>query len=120
MSETSNDGMAAVWDPEKEDPEIAGHGTLFAWGQGRSPAVQTFVEALSRKIGYKVDWAYTGGRAHLDVMPEGREAALEALKDEAFVKPFLKLYASENWKNGTYFRIDLPEYCARMSDKDQV
>ena len=105
---TFADGLTATWDPTQECGELE-HGVTFAWLQGRSTAIQKFVEALSRKADYKVDWAYVGGRAHLDVLPQGLDAVDAAIRDEGFVRPFLVPYSERTWDDGTFLRIDVPD-----------
>lgn len=87
---------------DKEDGKIFSEGIAVAWMAGRAEAIQRFVEALSYKIGHKCDWSYTGGRAHIDVLPDGYILAIEAINDKDFMKDYIVPYSEENYENGTY------------------
>lgn len=91
-----------TWDLDKEDPEIVKNGLVLTWLVGRSSAIQKFIEALSYKIGYKCDFAFTAGRAHIDVPRDGYAEARKALEDTDFIKPFIVPYSNESYDNGTY------------------
>ncbi len=94
------------WSDERSDAMIFDHGRTFAWGQGRNPATQKFVEALSRRIMAKCDWSYAGGRSHFEALPGYAHAAAVALRDEEWLARFLVPYTDESWENGTFFRLD--------------
>lgn len=94
------------WDSSKEDQEIYRHGKRFLLVLGRPKAIQKFVEALSYKIGHKCDFSYIAGRAHIDVLPDGYEKALEAIKDKEFMNQFIVPFSIESYDNETYFVID--------------
>lgn len=90
---------------DQEDPELYKSGTTVLITAGRTKAIQKFVEALSYKIGHKCDFAFTAGRAHIDVMSEGAEKAVEAINDSEFMNQFLVPYSRESYDNETYFEI---------------
>lgn len=89
----------------KEDDELYNNGITVVVAVGRSKAIQKFVEALSYKIGYKCDFAFAAGRAHIDVSEEGYEKCVEALKDDEFISQFVVPYSKEAYNNETYFEI---------------
>lgn len=90
---------------DKEDDELYKHGVTIMWVVGRSTSIQRFVEALSYKIGHKCDFAFTAGRAHIDVLKEGYESALGAINDETFMNRFIVPYSIESYYDGTYFEV---------------
>lgn len=90
---------------DKEDPKLYKNGKCIAIAQGRTKAIQRFVEALSYKINSKCDFAFTAGRAHIDVMPEAAEAAIKIMSDSTFMSKFLYPYSEEAYENETYFEI---------------
>lgn len=99
--------MQFTWS-DKEDEELYRHGITLVWMDGSAKAVQRFVEALSYKIGFKCDFAYTAGRAHIDVPKEGYAKAFEAIHDENFMKEFLVPYSEESYDNRTYLVLSSP------------
>lgn len=76
---------------EMEDDELFHHGVTVVWLDATAKAAQNFVERMSYKIGHKVDYSYTAGRAHVEVMPEGVDAFREAMDDVAFMDTFYVL-----------------------------
>lgn len=82
--------IAFTWDPESMDPEIYERGLIVGWFDAGRKAMDNFVVALSNRIGAKCDWSYCGGRPHVDTLPENFNRAQEAIKDEAWMKSFLK------------------------------
>lgn len=93
--------MQFTW-TDKEDDELYKNGITIMWMAGRSKAIQKFIEALSYKIGYKCDFSYTAGRAHIDVSKEGYDKAVEAINDEEFINQFIVPYSKEAYDNETY------------------
>lgn len=89
---------------DKEDPEVLNKGTTIMWAAGRTKAIQRFVEDLSNKVGAKADWCFQAGRAHIEIMPEGVEAAMKLINDEEFMKQYYVEYSDESYKNETYFQ----------------
>lgn len=89
----------------KEDDELYNNGITVVVAVGRSKAIKKFVEALSYKIGYKCDFAFAAGRAHIDVSEEGYEKCVEALKDDEFISQFVVPYSKEAYDDETYFEI---------------
>lgn len=90
---------------DKEDDELYKNGATIMWVSGRSKAIQKFVEALSYKIGYKCDFAYTAGRAHIDVPKEAYSKCIELFDNGEFIKPFIVPYSEETYNNETYFEV---------------
>lgn len=90
---------------EKEDDELYREGVTVLWVDGRTTAVQKFIEALSERVDRKCDFSYTAGRAHIDVMPDVADKAREAIADEEFMKKFIVPYSEEAYADGTYFHI---------------
>ena len=88
---------------DKEDDELYKHGVTFIWVMGRTKAIQNFVEKLSYRIGHKCDFAFTAGRAHVDVLMPGYNSALEAVNDTEFMKQFIVPCCRESYDNETYF-----------------
>lgn len=86
-----------------EDSEVWEKGMTIMWAAGRTAAIQKFVETLSYKVGAKADFSFQGGRAHIEIMPEGIEAARKLINDEEFMKQFCVPYSDESYANGTYF-----------------
>lgn len=80
-----------IWTDE-EDKEVLLKGTTIMWADGKSKNIQEFVETLSNKVGAKADWSFQGGRAHIEIMPEGVEAALKLINDEEWMKQFIVPY----------------------------
>lgn len=77
---------------EKEDQEVLEKGITIMWAEGKTKRIQSFVEALSHKVGVKVDWSFQGGRAHIEVMPGGLLMARRLIKDKEFMGQFYKSY----------------------------
>lgn len=94
-----------TWDKDREDLDISKNGLTVMWVAGRSKAIQKFVEKLSYKIGFKCDFSYTAGRAHIDVSKEAYGKALEVVQDSDFMSQFLVSYSEESYNNETYFEI---------------
>lgn len=92
-------------DSSKEDPEIYRHGKRFLIVVGKTKAIQKFVEVMSYKIGHKCDFSYVAGRAHIDVLLDGYEKALEVINDKEFMNQFIVPYSKESYENETYFEI---------------
>lgn len=90
---------------DTEDDELYNNGVTIIWVAGRSKAIQRFVEELSYKIGYKCDYAFTGGRAHVDVSLLGYSEALEIVKNIEFMKQFIVPYSKKTWDDETYLEI---------------
>lgn len=88
---------------DKEDDEVLKKGTTIMWATGSTKAIQKFVEDLSNKVGAKADWSFQGGRAHIEIMPEGVEAALKLINDLEFMKHYYVEYSSESKDNEMYF-----------------
>jgi hypothetical protein len=94
-----------TWDSEKEDSEIYQHGITFMWIDGTSKSIQNFIEVLSNTIGHKIDFSWTAGRAHIDVLSDGLEKACEYRDNEEFMAKFIKEYDDTNGAdNSIYFR----------------
>ena len=89
----------------KEDDEIYKHGKTIMWVAGTTDSIQRFVEELSYKIGHKCDFAFTAGRAHIDVLQEGYWQAIEAIKDKQFMNKFIVPYSKESYQDGIYFEV---------------
>lgn len=89
---------------DTEDDELYKNGITIIWVVGRQKAIQKFVEALSYKIGYKCDFAFTAGRAHIDVSQEGYAKASDVL-NQGFVNQFIVPYSKETYENETYFEL---------------
>lgn len=87
----------------KEDDEVLKKGITIMWADGRSQAIQRFVEDLSNKVGYKADWSFQGGRAHIEMIPEGVDAAIKLINDDEYMKQFYVPYSDESYNNGTHF-----------------
>lgn len=90
---------------DKEDEELYRNGITVVWMAGRSKAIQKFVEALSYKIGYKCDFSFTAGRAHIDVPKEAYEKAMNVINDEEFMKKFIVPYSIKSYDDETYCEI---------------
>ena len=90
---------------DKEDDELYRNGITIMWMVGRSKAIQKFVEALSYKIGSKCDFSFTAGRAHIDVLKDGYDKAIEAVNDEEFMRQFIVPYSEETYDNETYCEV---------------
>lgn len=88
-----------------EDRELYENGVCVAWVAGSREAIQNFVKRLSYKIGSKCDFAYDGGRAHIDVYKDAYENACTAMADTDFMLPFIVPYSDESRVDGTYFEI---------------
>lgn len=98
--------MSFVWTwTSKEDEELYINGITIIWVAGRTKAIQKFVEALSYKIGSKCDFSFTAGRAHINVLKEAYDKAIEAVNDEEFMKQFIVPYLKETYDNQTYFEV---------------
>ena len=100
----TNDNMEFIWSDE-EDIEIFKNGVTIIWAEGRSKAIQKFVETLSYKIGHECDWSFTGGRAHIDVARSGFEKACDVISDDEFMKQFIVPYSDKSYENESYFNI---------------
>ena len=96
--------MSFTW-TSKEDDNIYKNGVTVCIAAGSTESIQHFVEELSNKIGHKCDWAFTGGRAHIDVLPEGKDAALKYVNDPLFMKQFVVPYSEEADDNKTYLEF---------------
>lgn len=96
--------MQFTW-TDKEDEELYKNGITIMWIAGRTKAIQKFVEALSYKIGSKCDFAFTAGRAHIDVSKDAYNNAIEAVNDEKFMGQFIVPYSKETYDNETYFEV---------------
>lgn len=96
--------MKFTW-TDKEDEELYKNGITIMWMAGRSKAIQKFVEALSYKIGRKCDFAFSAGRAHIDVPNEVYDKALEVISDKDFMKQFIVQYSRETYENETYCEV---------------
>lgn len=90
---------------DKEDEELYRNGITIIWVAGRTKSIQNFVEKLSYKIGYKCDFSFTAGRAHIDVFKEAYDKAVETINDDDFMKEFIVPYTKETYDNETYFEI---------------
>ena len=90
---------------DKEDDELYKNGITIMWMAGRTKAIQKFIEALSYKIGHKCDFSFFAGRAHIDVLKEGYEKAVEAVNDSEFMNQFIVPYSRETYDNETYCEI---------------
>lgn len=86
--------MSWTWS-DLEDPEIVKNGVTVCFVDGRSKAIQKFVEKASYRIGYKVDFSYMAGIAHIDVLPEGARLLRELIKNKSFMKNFLCDYDTD-------------------------
>ena len=96
--------MKFTW-TDREDEELFRNGIRIKWVVGRTTAIQKFVEALSFKIGHKCDFSYVAGRAHIDVLKDGYDKAIEAMNDDNFMKQFIVPYSKETYDNETYFEV---------------
>nr|DAG94166.1 MAG TPA: hypothetical protein [Herelleviridae sp.] len=94
-----------VWDNDKEDQELRLHGVTLIIATGRAKAIQNFVEKLSYKINSKCDFAFTAGRAHIDVSKDALNKAIDAINDEEFMNQFIVPYSEETFDNETYFQV---------------
>lgn len=90
---------------DKEDDELYREGVTIMWVDGRTTAIQRFIEALSEKVDRKCDFSFTAGRAHIDVMPDVADKAREIITDKAFMEQFIVPYSDETYANGTYFNV---------------
>lgn len=92
---------------DKEDPELYKRGVTIAWMAGRTTSVQRFIESLSYHIGYKCDFSWSGGRAHIDVLniPDAVTKATEAINDSEWMSQFLVPYSKEAYDDGTYLEF---------------
>lgn len=105
MNNNKNENINFTW-TDCEDNDIFNNGKTFMWVAGRTISIQKFVRELSYKIGHKCDWAFTAGRAHIDVLEEGLSAALDVIHNDIdFVKKFIVPYSKESYSDGTYFEI---------------
>lgn len=98
--------MEFTW-TDKEDVDLYKNGIIVMWVTGRTKAIQRFVEALSNRIGSKCDFAFTAGRAHIDVSKTEYDKALEAVNNKEFMKEFIVPYSAESYNNETYFEVIL-------------
>ena len=91
---------------DTEDKEIYEKGVIILWVDGSKNEVQNFVEDLTFRINQKVDWAYMGGRAHIDVLPNKVNEALKYVNDRKYMENFIKEYEMDNeYFDGRYFEI---------------
>ena len=69
--------------PKPCDPDIFKNGTGLCIVDGRSNAVETWVQAIAKRADTQVDWHYCGGRANVLHLGDeaGRQRALEAVKE---------------------------------------
>lgn len=96
--------MSFTW-TDKEDENLYRNGITVMWMAGRATAIQKFVEALSYKIGSKCDFAFTAGRAHIDVSKDAYGKAVDAINDKKFMSKFIVPYSEETYDNGTYCEV---------------
>lgn len=96
--------MEFTW-TDKEDEELFKNGKRIMLVTGKAKAIQKFVEALSYKIGYKCDWSFFAGRAHIDVPAEAYDKAAEAITDNKFMKQFISPFSMDSIANETYFEV---------------
>ena len=96
--------MKFTW-TDKEDEELYKNGITIMWVVGRAKAIQKFVEALSYRIDSKCDFSFTAGRAHIDVLKDGYDKAIEAVNDEEFMRLFIVPYSEETYDNETYCEV---------------
>ena len=96
--------MSFIW-TDKEDEELYRNGITVIWLVGRTKSIQRFVEALSYKIGSKCDFAFTAGRAHIDVSKDKYGEALDVVNDKEFMKEFIVPYSEETYNNETYLEV---------------
>lgn len=90
---------------DEEDPELFKNGVTIMIVAGRTKSIQKFIEALSYKIDSKCDFAFTAGRAHIDVSKDSYSKALEAIGEEGFMEQFIVPYSDESFENETYFEV---------------
>lgn len=81
-----------TWNEEEEDHEVSAKGVLVMWATGSKDLIQKFVEDLSRRCGAKADWSYTSGRAHIEIMPNGANAAFALINDVEYMSQFYVPY----------------------------
>lgn len=96
--------MTFTWG-DKEDLYLYENGVTILWMQGRTKAIQKFVEELSYKIGFKVDFSFTAGRAHIDVNPKGVDAAIKVINDDEWMKKFIVPHTEKSFNNETWCQI---------------
>ena len=96
--------MKFTWS-DKEDEELYKNGITIMWMVGRTKAIQKFIEALSYRIDSKCDFSFTAGRAHIDVLKDGYDKAIEAVNDEEFMRQFIVPYSEETYDNETYCEV---------------
>ena len=90
-------------DDEKEDPDIYRHGITILWAAGSKVAINNMCRQLSKDCGVKVDWSYTGGRAHIDTMPDNVEIVMSFLnKNDTYLNQFICDYETDS---NMYFEI---------------
>lgn len=92
------------WSNE-EDEELYRNGITVVWMVGRSKAIQKFVEALSYKIGYKCDFSFIAGRAHIDVPKKACIEAMDVINDKEFMDKFIVPYSRKSYDDETYCEI---------------
>lgn len=100
-------GIEFEWSDEEEDPELYNSGARILVVAGRTTSIQNFVKKLSYRIGYKCDFSFTAGRAHIDVLnnKDAISKATLAIQDAEWMSQFLVPYSKESYDNGTYFEI---------------
>ena len=96
--------MKFIW-TNKEDEELYKNGITIMWMAGRAKSIQKFIEALSYRIDSKCDFSFTAGRAHIDVLKDGYDKAIEAVNDEEFMSQFIVPYSEETYDNETYCEV---------------
>lgn len=96
--------MKLTW-TDREDEELYKNGITIMWMAGRAKAIQRFIEALSYKTGSKCDFSYTAGRAHIDVLKDGYDKAIEAVNDKEFMRQFIVPYSEETYDDETYCEV---------------
>jgi hypothetical protein len=90
---------------DEEDEELYRNGSTILLVCGRTKAIQKFIEDLSYKIGYKCDFAFSAGRAHIDVPKEHADEAIEVISDDKFMNKYIVHYSNESYENETYFEV---------------
>jgi hypothetical protein len=101
----SEDPIKFEWDFNQEDDYIYRYGVHLMWVCGRKEAIQKFVQALSQEVGKKCDFAFTSGRAHIDVYSDVYDKACEVISNSDFMSKFIVPFSHESWNDGTYFEV---------------
>ena len=89
---------------DKEDEDLVKNGITVLWALGRTKSIQKFVEDLSYKIGYKCDWSWSAGRAHIEIPKEAIDKYHELI-DYHFIAKYIVEYSEETYNNENYFKI---------------